>query len=100
MFVRSTLELQQLLSCPADNPASVDLAHNALLISARTLSPAGMGTSVYDDGEVLTFVSRSRTTCPEDPLPMPMNVTLAVLLPAGAERTFKEASCTVVSRCR
>jgi hypothetical protein len=32
-------------------------------------------------------------------MPMPMNYTLSFVLPAGAQRDFNEASCTLDSKC-
>lgn len=97
-FLRTAAELESAFKCAGGAPG-VDVAQHTLIISQRTLSPASMGTTVFDDGKIITFVERSRKNCPNDPLPMPMSYALYFLLPAGAERDFKQSSCTVETRC-
>jgi len=97
-FLRTAEEIASAFQCTAATPG-IDPAQHTLVVSQRMLSPAGMGTTVFDDGKVMTFVERSRKNCPNDPLPMPMSYALYLLLPAGAEREFKQSSCTVVTRC-
>jgi len=97
-FLRTAAEVEGAFNCTAE-AAGLDVAQRSLVVSQRTLSPAGLGTNVFDDGKVVTFVERSRKNCPNDPLPMPMSYPLYFLLPAGAERDFKQLSCTVETRC-
>ena len=97
------------------NPQAEDLEHGgvrcidegvdeggdqqALVAAAYTLSPAGVGLGAFDDGKTVTLVSRQRSPCPGDPMPMPMNSTAWFVLPTGGERTFGAAACTVESTC-
>jgi hypothetical protein len=54
---------------------------------------------VVDDGKTVTFVNRQRTSCKNDPLPMPISTTLAFVVAGTSPRTFAEASCTVETKC-
>ncbi len=99
VFVRTEAELGAQLECTGA-PAGVDLTTHALFVARRMLSPAQIGTDVLDDGKALTFVARQRTTCPDDPHPMPITVPMAFLLPAGETRELKDASCTVAASCK
>jgi len=77
----------------------VDFAKQQLIVTARSMSPAQVGIDVYDDGKVITFVSRDRSPCKNAPRPMPSpNETFVYPAKAGA-RTFTEASCTVPTKC-
>jgi hypothetical protein len=77
----------------------VDFTKQHLVVTSRSMSPAQVGMDVYDDGKVVTFVSRDRSPCKGDPQPMPgPNTTFIYQLKAGA-RTFAEASCTVETKC-
>ncbi len=99
VVVRSEADLSAYYTCPAGVPLGVDFKAHALVLSARMLPPAGVGTSIVDDGATVTFISRQRKNCANDPRPMPMTVVHAFLLPAGAARTFGDATCTVESTC-
>lgn len=96
-IARSDAELAALVQCPAG--AGVDFAAQAVLAVGYTLSPAGVGLGAFDDGNVVTLVSRQRNPCPNDPQPMPMNTTAWFVLPGGGERTFADKVCTVASTC-
>ncbi len=86
-------------SCPAGTSSGIDFAHDSLVFRDHMLSPAGVGSDLYDDGRTVTIVSRFRSPCPDDPHPMPVPFTLTFLLPAGGERKFAEMACNVESRC-
>lgn len=99
-ILRSDDELAPRLECSAGLNHLVDFTRHALLAVGYTLSPAGVGVGAFDDGKVITLVSRQRSPCPGDPMPMPMNTTAWFQLPAGAERTFSDKVCTVESTCK
>jgi len=87
------------LDCPESASSGVDFTKNSVVVTGRALSPATVGVDVYDDGEKVTFVSRQRDSCPNEHPPMPITVPLAFLVPAGASRTFGEATCKQPWRC-
>ncbi len=97
--VRSEEELRAQYTCPDGVPVAIDFSRDQLVLADGMLSPAQVGTDLYDDGTTITFVSRQRTNCPDDPRPMPTPFTVAFLLPAGAERVYAAASCTVRRGC-
>lgn len=99
VVVHNEAELGAYYTCPAGAPMGVDFKTHALVLSSRMLSPAGVGTTIVDDGAKVTFISRQRKNCPNDPRPMPMSVVHAFLLPAGAARSFGDATCTIESTC-
>lgn len=98
-IVRSGAELATRLECAAGTVAAIDFSQHALLSHGYSISPAGAGLVVFDDGKVVTLVTRQRDPCPGAPMPMPMNATAWFLLPAGAERTFANTICTIDSQC-
>jgi hypothetical protein len=75
-----------------------DFSTQGLLVAQRTLSPGTTGIDVLDDGKTVTFVSKQRTPCPDDPKPSPAPVSLVFAVGAG-DRAFAEASCTVETKC-
>lgn len=77
----------------------IDFAKQSLVVTYRTMSPAFAGNEILDDGQKVTLVDKFRSPCPNDPHPMPAPYTLSFLVPAGAPRTFGEATCNVVSPC-
>lgn len=80
-------------------PSGVDFGKFELHVVMRTLSPAGVGTQVVDDGATVTLVSLYRDPCPRERPPMPIQVPVAYLLPTGAVRNVAERSCKVVRSC-
>jgi hypothetical protein len=96
-MLKTSAELASNVSCTG--AAAEFPAGSWLLVSSRTMSPAYAGTELYDDGKTLTFVTRQRSPCPTDPRPMPMSTQLAFVVPAGAERSFAESTCTMHTRC-
>lgn len=98
-FVHTAEQLGASVECTGAAPG-VDLTSNVLVVAWRSISPAQVGTDVLDDGKTITFVSRQRSPCPNDPLPMPMTAPLSFLLPAGATRDVKEASCSLPPSCK
>ena len=81
--------------CANGASSGIDFQQNQLVVQVRTLSPAGVGGEIADDGKTVTYVSHFRRNCPDEPRPMPMGYTVMFLLPAGADRQFADASCTV-----
>lgn len=77
----------------------IDFKKHALLVTARSASPAQVGTDVYDDGKLVTFVNRERSPCKGDPQPMPGPTTTVLYQLSAGPRTFAEASCTVETKC-
>lgn len=97
--LRAAAELEARLECAGGATHGFDFSKQALVAAAYTLSPAGVGLGAFDDGKTVTLVSRQRSPCPGDPMPMPMNSTAWFVLPTGGERTFGAAACTVESTC-
>jgi hypothetical protein len=81
-------------------PSGIDFTKSELHVVMRALSPAGVGMQVVDDGTTVTLVALYRDPCPNEPPPMPMQVPVAYLLPAGAVRAVAaDRSCKVASSC-
>jgi hypothetical protein len=97
--VKSEAEFTARFGCPKGTKSGLDFTKQQLMVQDRTLSPAGAGTTIVDDGTKVTFIERDRSPCPGDPQPMPMNYTLGFVLPAGAERTYATRSCTLPPKC-
>lgn len=97
-IARSEAALAQRLACASTTPG-VDFTTTAILSVGYTLSPAGAGLGAFDDGKVVTIVTRQRSPCPGGPMPMPMSATAWFSLPAAGERTFANTTCTVESKC-
>ncbi|MBL9106756.1 MAG: hypothetical protein JNL82_37930 [Myxococcales bacterium] len=98
-FYRSEAELAARVPCPAGTALGVDFSRHAVLAVGYTLSPAGAGLGAFDDGKVITLVSRQQSPCPDAPMPMPMNTTAWFLVPAAGERTFATTACTIPAKC-
>jgi hypothetical protein len=81
------------------SPITIDLATSELHVVERMLSPAYGGGEIRDDGATVTFVTRFRSPCPDDPRPVPSPDAFAFVLPRGETRTFREATCTLPPRC-
>jgi hypothetical protein len=77
----------------------IDFAKHQLVVTARSYSPAQVGLDVYDDGKKVTFVSRQRPPCKNDPRPMPGPSNTLLMLASPGPRTFAEASCNVDVKC-
>jgi len=97
-IAKSEEELKAILECTSGS--GVDFGAQAVLAVGYSLSPAGAGMSAFDDGEVVTLVTRQRSPCPNDPRPMPMNTMAWFLLEKGGERTFANTICTIDSTCK
>jgi hypothetical protein len=80
-------------------PLGNDFAKTALVVNQTTLSPAATGVLAFDDGKLLTWVTRFRTPCPDDPQPMPVPVSLVFPVEANAGREFDDKSCTAPPAC-
>ncbi|MEZ4395221.1 MAG: hypothetical protein R3A48_29420, partial [Polyangiales bacterium] len=81
--------------CADAGASGVDFARETVWLSSRSLSPAGAGFAVYDDGRRVHVVAKMRRPRPDDPRPMPMPFSLAITLPAGETREFVESTCTL-----
>ena len=99
ILVTSEAEFGAAFACKGKGASGIDFSKQSLVAQRRMLSPAGVGTGVYDDGKTVTFVAKFRSACPGDPMPMPMGITLTMLVPAGGGREFKETPCNVESKC-
>ena len=84
---------------PPGSALGVDMAANDVYLLQYTMSPAFGGLEVFDDGTALTVLTRFRPNCPGDPMPMPMNSTVAWLMPKDASRTMQQATCSLPERC-
>lgn len=87
------------LTCDGATPPAIDLATSDLYLVSYTMSPASTGMEPRDDGTTVTLVTRFRQPCDGDPLPMPMNGTLAFTMPKNSTRSFREANCTLPLDC-
>lgn len=98
--ISEAAELDTALACdpPATRPG-IDLAAHALEVVELSMSPAYAGTSIVDDGSVVTFVMRQRSPCPNDPMPMPMNTSLAYRIDEDAARKYQTLACTLPPSC-
>ncbi|MBC8071949.1 MAG: hypothetical protein IAG13_26715 [Deltaproteobacteria bacterium] len=97
--IRNEAEFRRRFSCPSGTRSGVDFTKQQLVVEDRMLSPAGAGVSIVDDGLRVTFISRMRSPCPDDPQAMPVPYTMAFVLPAGASRSYGNASCTLPRTC-
>lgn len=97
--LRTADELTASIACQGAPPPSIDMATHDVYVVTYTMSPAGTGLVTFDDGATLTFVSRFRQPCPDDPMPMPMNATFAFTMPKDATRVYAEANCTMPLDC-
>lgn len=100
VLVRTRAALDQHLACPAGAAPAIDFERQALVVVSRMLSPATVGIDAFDDGKVVTLVTRSRRPCPDDPRPMPTPASYLYVVGAQPTRGFAEAQCTTDSRCR
>jgi hypothetical protein len=98
-LVRNDAEFSAAFSCTGNTMPGIDFSKNALVIENKMLSPAGVGSSVFDDGKTITIVDLFRDNCPSDPIPMPIAHTRTVLVPAGGERTFAKSTCKLAKSC-
>lgn len=85
--------------CAEGTTSGIDFRAQELVVEDRSLSPAGAGTTIVDDGATVTFIERFRSPCPDDPQPMPMPFTLGFLLPKDATRIFASTTCTLPPKC-
>jgi hypothetical protein len=97
--IRSEAEFRKRFSCPSGTRSGLDFTKQQLVVDDRDLSPASAGISIVDNGLRVTFISRMRTPCPDDPQPMPIPYTVAVVQPAGTSRSYADASCTLPRTC-
>jgi hypothetical protein len=97
--IRSADELAGALECDdgVELP-TIDFGQQQLMLAEFSMSPAYGGSEVFDDGSKVTFVTRDRPPCPDDPMPMPMQSTLGYLLPQGAQRSYQQLACTLPQR--
>ena len=93
-LVRSDADLAHVLTCPAGTAPPVDFTKQTIVYAPRTLTPSAQGFTAYDDGKTITVVTKFRQPCPGEPRPTPMPVTLWFVVPAGADRTVVDASCS------
>lgn len=93
--LRTEDELRDAFRCADAGASGVDFARETVWLSSRSLSPAGAGFAVYDDGRRVHVVAKMRRPSPDEPRPMPMSFSLAITLPAGETREFVESTCTL-----
>ncbi|MCC7538021.1 MAG: hypothetical protein IT379_17480 [Deltaproteobacteria bacterium] len=91
--------LASVLTCDGNARPSLDLTTHDLVLVPFSMSPAYGGSDVLDDGTTVTIVSRFRPPCEGDPMPMPMQSVHAFVLPKGASRVYREASCSLPEDC-
>ncbi len=93
--IHSAEELAGYYSCAAGVDAGIDFATSQLVLEARDLSPAGGTGEMRGDADKVTRLAYFRSPCPGDPMPMPITIEVAYLLPAGDARPIADASCNV-----
>jgi hypothetical protein len=98
--IQSEEEFRALFRCGRDVPSGIDFTRDQLIVESRDLSPAGGAGEIVDDGSTVTRVGYFRSPCLGDPLPTPITIQVEYLLPAGEERQFADASCTIREVCR
>ena len=98
-ILRTAEELAAAIACTGATPPSIDMSAHDVYVVRYSMSPAFGGRETLDDGTVLTAITRFRNNCPDDPLPMPMDIVYAFIMPKGATRTYREATCTLPRRC-
>jgi hypothetical protein len=97
--LKTKAELDGAFECEKGVSLGVDLAKSALVRVPWMMSPAAAGLIAYDDGTLITLVTKFRQPCPNDPHAMPIGLTNYYLLPAGAARDFAETNCTLPKQC-
>jgi hypothetical protein len=95
--IKSEEELKAHFDCKTFT--GIDFAKNPLVIDHRMMSPAFAGNDVLDDGKQITIVTKFRSSCPNEPPPMPAPYMLSYLVPGGGPRTFAQATCNVDYKC-
>jgi len=99
LVVHDATELAAAMSCSNAPMPSFDFTSNDLYLVRYTMSPATTGLGARDDGATLSFYSRFRQPCPDDPMPMPMSSTAAFSMPKNATRTYRDTNCTLPLDC-
>jgi hypothetical protein len=100
IIVRTEEELQAHLECKGKVASGVAFERESVVLAVRTLSPAGTGTNVFDDGKIVTLVSKQRSPCKNEAPPMPVSYTMAFTIAASpVGRTFTESTCKVSAPC-
>jgi hypothetical protein len=87
------------VQCEAGSPSVIDVSAADLYVVRYDRSPASVGLAILDDGATVTLLTRFRSPCPDDPLPMPMQSFVGFWLPKGATRAWRESNCTVPAAC-
>jgi hypothetical protein len=99
--MKSQVDFDRYFRCAKDHQIAIDWKKQALVFDAWMMSPAAAGLDAYDDGKVITFVTRDRSPCPNDPHAMPITLQKYFVLAAGgAGRTYADASCTMPAHCK
>jgi hypothetical protein len=99
-ILRTKAELDAAFQCEKGVSLGIDPAKLALVRVPWTMSPAAAGLIAFDDGKLITLVTKFRQPCPNDPHAMPIGIVSYYLLPAGgADRGFAEANCTLAKHC-
>ena len=98
--LKTKAELEAAIQCDKGVSLGVDPTKFSLVQVPWTMSPAAAGLVAYDDGKLITLVTKFRQPCPKDPHAMPVGLVNWYLLPAGGgERSFAEANCTLPKNC-
>jgi hypothetical protein len=93
--IRSDDDFRAHFACPDGVSPGIEFSRHELVVEARDLSPAGGVGEMVEDDATITRVAYFRPPCPGDPLPMPVTLEVAYLVPAGDARPIAEASCSV-----
>jgi hypothetical protein len=99
-IIHNQAELTAAFKCDPNVHPTIDFKARSLVIVTWQMSPAAVSLGGFDDGKLLTLVTRYRRNCPKDPQAMPAPGESFFLIPAAdAKRTYAEASCTLDNKC-
>ena len=99
-IIHNQTELTAVFKCDPNVHPTLDFKNQSLVIVTWQMSPAAVSLGGFDDGKLLTLVTRFRHNCPKDPQAMPAPGEAYFLIPAAdAKRTYGEATCTLDNKC-
>jgi hypothetical protein len=99
---RAKAALDAQFDCTKGTALAVDLTKYVLIQISQTMQPAAIGLDAFEDGKVLTLVTRFRTPCPKDRYTMSRSMTAWFLMPrvpSWGDRRLDRASCTIELKC-
>jgi len=96
VVVTSEEQFAALFACPS----GLDFSASQVVVATLSVSPAGLGNNIVDDGTTMTFIYEQRIPCPGEPHAMPMpDDTVGFVVPAKPTRAIGNTTCNVESNC-